>query len=159
VKVLDFGLAKLRQPGAMRTMGGVLLGTAEFMAPEQITSPDDVTGAVDVYALGVTLYLCLAGRLPFVADAPMDTINRHLHDQPAPLAELAPEAPPALAALIMRCLAKAASQRPTAAEVAAQLGALATELDAPPWDALATLRPRAQTRRLRGARELSPAAT
>jgi serine/threonine-protein kinase len=150
VKVLDFGLAKLRgERAAAQTEGGLVIGTPEFMAPEQVNAPDRITGAADVYALGVTLFLCLTGRLPFEGRHAMTLFNAHLHDAPPDLSALAPGTPPALAALVTRCLAKPTEDRPSAEELSGALGRLAADLGAPAWTELERHRGDLSTRPIR----------
>ena len=125
-RLLDFGLSKLRRSGAdTRTARGLIVGTPAFIAPEQITDPDQVGDPADVYALGLVLYACACGDAPFPASSPMEWLTRHVHDAPAPLAPRAPAAPAALCAAIMACLAKTPGARPTARALATDLAALA----------------------------------
>jgi serine/threonine-protein kinase len=149
VKVLDFGLAKLRRPpGMVETAASSILGTPGFLAPEQIAAPDRITSAADVYALGATLYQCLSGKPPFTAESALAVMHDQIHETPPDLAARAPDAPPALAALVMQCLARDPEARPTAAALATRLGALATELAAPPLTGLVVAE--RTTLRLRG---------
>ncbi len=115
VKVLDFGIAKL--DGGEGTAAGVVLGTPQYMSPEQLTGKP-IDGRSDIYALGVLLYEMLAGRPPFVADAAVAYVHKHLNEHPPPIAQVAPglRVPPALEACIMRALAKGPHQRPQTAE-------------------------------------------
>ena len=84
-KVLDFGLAKLRESSELSdvTSGGAIVGTPYYMAPEQIRG-EAVTPACDVYALGAVLYSCLTGTVPFDAATPMGVLTRHLIEDPVP---------------------------------------------------------------------------
>ena len=83
VKVLDFGLAKLRESSELSavTSSGAIVGTPYYMAPEQIRG-ESVTPACDVYALGALLYTCLTGSVPFEATTPMGVLTRHLVEEP-----------------------------------------------------------------------------
>jgi serine/threonine-protein kinase len=156
VKVLDFGLAKLRrQPDVVATEGGVLMGTPGFLAPEQITTPDHIEGAVDVYSLGATLYQCLAGRAPFVAETAMKMMHSHVYEAPPELAARMPAAPPALCELIMSCLAKEPTARPTAQDVATRLAEIGQAHALPAWSALLEIGGDDATRRLRVAPTLA----
>ena len=125
VHLLDFGVSKSREPGAAAagaTGRNDMVGTPIYMAPEQISAPETVAAPCDVYALGVLLHELVAGKPPFVGNAAR-LLEQHLT---APAPRLPEElAPPALSALIQRCLAKAPGARPTARELAAELGALA----------------------------------
>jgi len=116
VKVLDFGIAKL--DGGEGTAAGVMLGTPQYMSPEQLTGKA-IDGRSDIYALGVLLYEMLSGRPPFVADAAVAYVHKHLHEHAPPIAQVAPgvRVPPALEACIMRALAKGPHQRPQTAEM------------------------------------------
>jgi serine/threonine-protein kinase len=70
VKVLDFGISRFLAASDKTKLGGNLLGTPEFMAPEQVLAPDSVDKRADIYALGVVLHEMLMGRVPFVLEAP-----------------------------------------------------------------------------------------
>jgi serine/threonine-protein kinase len=113
VKVLDFGVAKIAGAGRL-TRSGVVFGTPHYMSPEQ-ASGAAVDHRTDVYALGVILYECFAGRVPFEADTYMGVLTKHLFAAPVPIEEVAPEAVRAhlgaLGAIAMRCLAKSADDR------------------------------------------------
>jgi serine/threonine protein kinase len=116
VKVLDFGIAKL--DGGEGTATGVMLGTPQYMSPEQLTGRP-VDGSSDVYALGLTLYEMLTGRPPFVADAAIAYIHKHTQEAPLPLAIACPgvRVLPALEACLMRALAKVPHHRPQSADL------------------------------------------
>ncbi len=106
VKLLDFGLAKMK--GEMRlTASGAVFGTPEYMAPEQARG-SPLTGKADLYALGCVLYEMLSGQPPFSGSAP-DLILKHIREPPAPLG--VPDVPRELEALVMRLLAKDPARR------------------------------------------------
>jgi serine/threonine protein kinase len=111
-KVLDFGIAKLRDDnGASNvTSVGTIIGTPSYLAPEQARGRD-VDARADIYAAGCVLFELLTGRPPFVAPNPMAVVNSHLHDPPPPLTDFAPEAPGAMAELVRRALAKKPEDR------------------------------------------------
>src|SRR5947199_10389279 len=121
-KIAEFGIARLGGSGTL-TETGTLLGTAAYLSPEQAQG-QPATAASDVYSFGVILYRLLAGRLPFEAASPIELARMHVHEQPAPLGEVRPDAPPALAALAEASLAKDPQERP--ADGAALATALAT---------------------------------
>jgi serine/threonine protein kinase/tetratricopeptide (TPR) repeat protein len=110
-KVIDFGLARLFDTTSRESR---LIGTAEYMAPEQIRG-DLIQPSTDLYAVGVLLYEMIAGRTPFAAGSVIATLEGHLHADPAPLLEISPDCPPALADLVARALDKAPEGRPASA--------------------------------------------
>src|SRR5882724_3765781 len=116
-KILDFGLAKRVLPGIedSLTVDGAVIGTYRSMSPEQ-AGGDEVDGRSDLFSLGVLLYEMLSGRTPFHAANPLATIKRVLTENPEPLANLRPDLPPGLLALIDRLLAKNREERPQSAE-------------------------------------------
>jgi hypothetical protein len=126
VKVLDFGLARLARgpenaPGQL-TQSGVLMGTADYMAPEQANDSRSVDSRADVYSLGCTFYQLLAGRVPFPGGGPVDKIIKHAVEAPTPLAELRPEVSTGVVQLVQKMMGKAPESRPqTPGEVAAAL--------------------------------------
>jgi len=114
VKVLDFGIAKLQAGDAPQglTMRGMLLGTPEYMSPEQCGGSSDVDHRADIYALGCILFEMLAGTPPFLAETIQGLVTAHQF-RPAPsLAGAAPDAPPWLRELLARMLAKRPGERP-----------------------------------------------
>jgi hypothetical protein len=129
VKILDFGLAKLAseqaRPGGGLTLDNTIMGTPEYMAPEQAANSRSADVRADIYALGCTLYCLLAGRPPFCGEF-LAVVVAHSNDQPPPLLSLRPDVPPELAALVERMLAKHPADRPqTPKEVAEALGPFA----------------------------------
>jgi serine/threonine protein kinase/HD-like signal output (HDOD) protein len=116
LKVLDFGISKNTDKAQGPTKPGMMMGTPTYMAPEQVKGSDPVQPAADLYALGVILYEMLAGKPPFEAPSVFALLAMHLRDAPPPLSELAPEVPPPIAALVMRCIAKRPRQRPASAK-------------------------------------------
>jgi serine/threonine-protein kinase len=121
-KVLDFGIAKIKEGrrGATASMTltgtGVVIGTPQYMSPEQAMGKrgDQLDGRSDLYSLGVVMYEMLTGALPFQADTTMEMILAHLQRPPTPIRTLRPELqiPEALAALVMRLLEKNPDLRP-----------------------------------------------
>jgi serine/threonine protein kinase/tetratricopeptide (TPR) repeat protein len=112
VKVLDFGTARSVAGAHDITPTGVVVGTPSYMAPEQVTADRDVGAAADVWALGCVLYRCLTGVAPFTGTHVAALMAKILVEEQNPVGELRPEAPPALAALVGRMLAKDPSRRP-----------------------------------------------
>jgi len=123
VLLMDFGVAKLEGPGENEggaTAADVVLGSPEYMSPEQATARP-LDGRSDIYSLGVVAYRMLAGRLPFDAETPREMLAHHVLSPPDRLQLHAPVRAP-LADAVMRCLAKAPEARwQTAAEFARAL--------------------------------------
>jgi serine/threonine-protein kinase len=105
--VMDFGLAKERRAGpevAKLTATGIVLGTPEFMSPEQIRGKP-LDGRSDVYALGILAFEMFTGQLPFAGKSAQETMIARLRGSPAKLRDLRPELPTKLETVILRCLA------------------------------------------------------
>jgi serine/threonine-protein kinase len=122
VKVLDFGIAKFVSGtgDSSMTKTGLIVGTPQFMAPEQARSGTQLTPAVDVYALGVMLFAMLCGRHPFAGETPLDVLMAHVND-PVPDLPAGLGLPEALRGLVRAMLSKEPGGRPAAGEVVAVL--------------------------------------
>jgi serine/threonine protein kinase len=116
VKVLDFGVAAEVVTNQRSTAPGVVLGTPEYMAPEQVDGKPP-TVQFDIYALGVMLFELLSKRLPIEAEHPLQLMARKGHEPARRVSEFRPEVPPALEQLIADCLAIDPSQRPASCEL------------------------------------------
>ncbi len=114
-KVLDFGIARVLDSDRM-TRQGFVVGTPQYMAPEQIRG-EDVDGRADVYATGVLLYEMLAGRLPFASDSGVGLMYAHLEGAVTPLPDVAPDVPHWLYGAIRRAMARSPENRLRAAEL------------------------------------------
>ncbi|HEV7502375.1 MAG TPA: protein kinase, partial [Vicinamibacteria bacterium] len=134
-KVLDFGIAKVREgsldvgPGYTPTDTGMVVGTPQYVSPEQAMGKRgaDLDGRSDLYSLGVTLYEMITGRLPFESTTPMEMILHHVQTPPPPPQKIRPDLalPPAIGTLLMKALQKEPGRRfRTAEEMAAALAAL-----------------------------------
>ncbi|NVB84357.1 MAG: serine/threonine protein kinase [Kofleriaceae bacterium] len=140
VKVLDFGISRFLAASDKTGVGGNLLGTPEFMAPEQIMTPEQIDRRADIYALGVVLYEMLAGKVPFGYDTPPNgakktpsldveaahrLLGRIVNEPPPPLVR--DDAPPGLVEMLgEKLLAKNPDERyQSMADVQASLAAFA----------------------------------
>ncbi len=125
VRLLDFGVARLRGTSLVATATGMLLGTPGYMAPEQARTEKDVDARADVFALGCVLFECLTGRPAFAGEHVMAILAKVLLEEPPRLSELRAEVPPGLEALLVRMLAKEREGRPAdGSAVAAELAAI-----------------------------------
>lgn len=113
VKVLDFGVAKALGSADQQTQlthTGMLVGTVDYMAPEQITGKG-VDGRTDMYSLGIVLYRMLSGAPPFRDTGVPALIHAHLNTMPKPLIEVSHDIPNELDRVVLRCLAKNPDRR------------------------------------------------
>jgi eukaryotic-like serine/threonine-protein kinase len=111
-KITDFGIAKAREAQAAQlTATGIVMGTALYVSPEQATG-STVTGASDIYSLGVVAYECLTGEPPFLADQPLAIAIMHKHD---PVPPLPADVPRPVSDLVLAMLAKTPEGRPESA--------------------------------------------
>jgi Tol biopolymer transport system component len=152
VKVLDFGLARLREQAAEQPAGpgstdaltreGRIVGTAAYMSPEQAEAKP-VGPEADVFALGIVLYQMATGERPFHGATPISLISSILKDEPPAVTERNRALPPHLGWIVRRCLAKDPARRyPTARELRNELEFLREELARSGADAGVRRRPR-----------------
>jgi len=128
VKLLDWGIAKVLSHDAKYTLEGQLMGTPQYLAPEQARG-QPVSPQTDVYSLGVMAYELFLEQLPFEAETAAEVMAMHLRAAPPPPSELWPDIPAELQDLLLAMLAKPADERPTMAEVARRLEAVRGELE------------------------------
>jgi serine/threonine-protein kinase len=114
VKVVDFGIAKLRE-SATHTQTGMVLGTPAYMSYEQASGirSDELDARSDVYSLGIVTYEMLTGRVPFHSDTPLGYIRKHMMEDPPPFRAVAPglSVAPAVEQVVMKALVKDRGQR------------------------------------------------
>jgi WD40 repeat protein len=119
-KICDFGVAKLLAGSDLKTLSGMLVGTAEYMAPEQAEGKTAAEPATDVYALGAILYEMLTGRPPFKGTSTLDTLNQVRTQEPVPPRRLQPLVPRDLETVCLKCLEKDPRRRYASAEALAE---------------------------------------
>jgi serine/threonine protein kinase len=125
VKILDFGLAR-HEDATQITVSGTTLGTIGYMSPEQVQG-DVADARSDLWGLGVVLYECLTGQLPFPGNSAAATMQKILHEDPLDPARLRTDLPAELSRSILDCLQKDPSRRPNRAEaVSVELAPLET---------------------------------
>ncbi len=121
VRVLDFGIAKLRDEGRATqqamTQAGDMLGTPQYMAPEQIRG-EQIDGRTDIYALGCMIYEMVTARMPFEGPTIMALLSKHLTETAQPPSQRRPELgiPPAIDQLVMTAISKDRNARPPTME-------------------------------------------
>jgi serine/threonine-protein kinase len=116
IKVLDFGISKMTDSspgghGVSHTQTSAVMGSPMYMSPEQMRSARDVTHLADIWGLGVILYELITGRAPFSGQTVPEVAVKIATAAPGPLRALRPDAPPALEAIILRCLEKSPTSR------------------------------------------------
>src|SRR5512138_2250 len=128
--VTDFGIAKAvsssrDEADPELTTRGMTVGTPAYMAPEQATADPAADHRVDIYAFGVMAFEILTGQRPFVGRTAQELLAAHIVRPPPPITDRRLDLPPALATLVMRCLAKSPADRPSASEAVEQLDGVA----------------------------------
>jgi WD40 repeat protein len=155
LKILDMGVARLYQLGhspeesiTTLTQDGSVIGTPDYIAPEQLENPHGADIRADLYSLGCTFYYLLTGQVPFPGGALIQKLDRQRWQTPADVNQLRPEIPPPVVAVVRRLMAKHPQDRfQTPSELASALEALARTGHLPHRPGSATVRP---LRRLSG---------
>lgn len=139
VKVLDLGLVRMsplterpdaEAPRSSVTEAGVIVGTVDYMAPEQAKDAREVEARADLYALGCTLYHLLTGSAPFPEGRPWEKLLKHQLEEPTPLESRRPEVPAGLARIVRHLMAKTPKDRiQTGAELADALAPFCQDAD------------------------------
>ncbi len=134
VKVCDFGIAQMSEPAPLQppssrplTLTGTLLGTPQYMSPEQCRG-EVLDARADLYSIGVILYELLAGQPPFVADNPIDVVIKHVSEDPTPPSRLRASVSPALERVCLKAMAKRRNDR--FSDARAMRAALRSAIDA-----------------------------
>ena len=131
VKILDMGLARLDrraddEASSTMTQEGAVMGTLDYIAPEQAMDSHDVDVRADLYSLGCTLYFLLTGKVPFPGGEALQKLLKHRLDEPVPVEQLRRDVPPGVASVVRKLMAKRPEDRyQTPAEAAAALASAA----------------------------------
>jgi tRNA A-37 threonylcarbamoyl transferase component Bud32/Tfp pilus assembly protein PilF len=113
--ITDFGLARIAQAGESTLSQDMMLGTPQYISPEQAQGMRDLGPATDIYSLGVLLYELVVGRVPFNADTPYAIVHDHIY-KPLPMpTQINPEVPPEVERVLLRALAKNPQDRHSSA--------------------------------------------
>jgi serine/threonine-protein kinase len=138
VKILDLGLARFHDDSGMASLTAAhnetVLGTADYLSPEQALNSHNVDQRTDIYSLGCTAYFLLTGHPPFPEGSVAQRLVAHQVKQPRPISEERPDAPPALTAIISKMMAKNPEERfQQASEIAAALAAWLVQHGGEDW--------------------------
>ena len=113
-KVLDFGIAKIQEPMGQDpalTSPNLIIGTPQYMSPEQCSQASEIDARTDIYSLGIILYEMLAGHVPFTGESPTAIMMKHLQDAPPSILEERKDLPAAVGRVMARALAKRPEDR------------------------------------------------
>lgn len=111
VKLLDFGVVKVLSEVGESTLQGQIIGTPNYMSPEQLTPHARIDHRADIFAVGAIIYRCITGRVAFGKGTPQEMVRRVLHEMPPPATSINPQLPPEYDAFFARCLAKKPEER------------------------------------------------
>ena len=135
VKLVDFGIAKVLEESETHpiTSAGTVIGTPQYMSPEQARGEADVDGRSDVYSLGAVLYEALSARAPYAGEGPPEELLLRVVREPVvPLETLQPDVPPEVTGLVGQLMARDRVERPaSASEARARLAAIYPDLGRP----------------------------
>ncbi len=121
IKVLDFGVAKILDFDETQiTQTGAIIGTAQYMSPEQCNGEKDIDHRSDIYSLGVVLYQLLTGQVPFSAPSGPLIMVKHISENPRPFKEIKGNIPNDIETVVMRALSKERNKRQQTANELAQ---------------------------------------
>ncbi len=133
-KVLDFGIAKIQQSETMDadiTAANLVIGTPQYMSPEQCSQSSKIDARSDIYSLGIIIYEMLSGQLPFTGESPTVIMMKQVQDPPPSILDARPDISPALAAVVSKALAKQPDDRfQTAGELSTELAQAVTTTNA-----------------------------
>jgi serine/threonine-protein kinase len=134
-RVLDFGIAKIQEPEGSRdhdiTAPNLVIGTPQYMSPEQCAQTGPIDARSDVYSLGIIIFEMLSGRVPFTGESPTVIMMKQVQDPPPSILEARPDLPSAVRGVVEKALAKQPADRfQTAGELSEALSAIASESSA-----------------------------
>lgn len=126
VKIMDFGIARPQEREGV-TQAGMVMGTPDYMSPEQAQGSAHLDHRSDIYSLGVVFYEMFSGKLPFTGETPMRVAMKHIQDQAPSLRSVNPQVPSSIEALVARCMEKSPAKRfDSLVDVLARLRAIRT---------------------------------